>query len=211
MINPLIDLIKIQLQNDLVKVVPKAQWHGMPLEQVENLKVPCVAIYGGDITFLPIHQNRSRDQDCREFQQELWIDLMGKSNAQVEQLTSLIMGLISLNQQIWLADCNQLLSDSAHHYSSSTISTRHRFRQIQIVSASPKHDGDKVRSRLRFCAIGQLEMTQLAPDQATLIKTIIATGTIGQVQNSQTKSDQITGWKTDIDSNGNEESSNDEN
>lgn len=198
MINPLIDLIKTWLQDDLAKVVPKAQWHGLPLEQVKNLKVPCVALYGGDVTFLPTRQDRSLERDSREFQQDFWIDLEGQSSTQIEQLTSLIVGLISLNQQTWLADFNQSPKDSPHHYSSLTIATRHRLRQIQIVGATPGYDEGKVRSRLQFRAIGQLEMTLLTPDLGTLLETVITTGKLGQAKNNSSTVDDTTQWETTV-------------
>jgi hypothetical protein len=197
-INLLLDLIKTRLQDDLVKIVPKAQWHGVPLEQVKTPKLPGVAIYGGVITFLPIRQDRSLEQNCREFQQEFWIDLLGRNSAQVEQITSLTVGLISLHQQSWLTECNQPLKDDAHYYQSATIATRHRFRQIQMIGASSDYEQEKVRSRLEFLAFGQLEITKLEPDSPALLQTISTTGTLGQLQGNQLESDQATQWKTQV-------------
>lgn len=196
MITPLLDLIKTQLQADLAEVEPKAQWHGMPLEQVKMPNLPCVAIYGGEITFLPTRQDRSLGKDCREFQQAFWVELMGQNSAKVEQLTSLIVGLISLNQQIWLATGNERPKDNTHHYRSSTIATRHRFRQIQIVGASLDYEEGKVRSRLQFCVIGQLEIMSLKPDSGAVLKTITASGKLGMVEDKWAKVDDTPPWET---------------
>lgn len=198
MINPLIDLIQTRLQADLVKIVPKAQWHGLPLEQVKTPKLPCVAIYGGKVTFLPIRPDRALGQDCRDFQQEFWIDLLGQNSAQVEQITSLTVGLISLNQQAWLVDCNHPPEDSAHHYQSATIATRHRFRQVQIVGASLDYEEGKVRSRLQCCAIGQLEIIPLNPDPGASLEIVTITGKIGRGENTWANVDDTTQWRTAI-------------
>jgi len=203
-INSLLELIKNRLQDDLAKIVPKAQWHRLPLERVSTPTLPCVAMYDGEITFLPIRQDHSLEQNSREFQQAFWIDLVGQNSMKVEQLTSLIAGSITLNQQRWLAKCNpssqnnQPPEDRPHHYQSATIATRHRFRQIQLIGASSDYDGGKVRSRLEFLVFGQLEIAQLKPDSLTWIETISATGTLGQAQNSRNKSDQPISWEIPI-------------
>lgn len=196
MIDSLLELIKNQLRSDLAELVPKTQWHRLPLERVNTSTFPCVAMYDGEITFLPIRQDRYLEQNSREFQQAFWIDLAGQNSIQVEQLTSLIVGLISLNQQTWLAACNQLPEDSAPHYKSSTIATRHRFRQIQIVGASPHYEEGKVRSRLQFFVIGQLDIMPLKPDSGAVLKTITTTGKLGRFEDKQPKVDDTTQWET---------------
>lgn len=187
MIHALLEASLRQLQGDLGDVVKPLLWGLGPI--AEDKSPPWVALYGGAITLAPAPKSLDPSVTTSDFQQEFWIEIASPRAQTLEQLTSLIVASLTLRQAALVEGFNQPVLEG-HTYSTAQVATRHRLRQIQFVGATPDYGGGKVRSQLQFRAIGQLEMLLVTPDDGTVLRTVIATGSL-----SQTKEQ----WKTTVD------------
>jgi hypothetical protein len=110
----------------------------------------------------------------REFRQSLGIEIFGSTAPEVESLVSLAIAILLTNHDAILEDYNtgQSSEVSKTEYHTAGFTTLHHLSQFRLLGGIPLEAETGAGIWLKFEVVGQLQMTQNAPESQRVIETI---------------------------------------
>lgn len=205
MIYHLLTIITTTLQSELEGQFPKAKshWHTVPIAEPTKGNLPLISLYAGLLQASQRSSQQTNQQQqaqsdgaapsnntqanrtkapilattTQEFQQTFSIDLHTQTPADLEKLSSLILGILLTYQSELITAYNN--TDPLSTYQAQTVTTRHHLRQFQFLSSTPTYPSESAAGpgagfglTLTFSALGHLTLSKPITEGLHPIETI---------------------------------------
>lgn len=180
MIQQLISNIIVELKSELVTQINESQIIAIPLAKISEKSTSQIAVFPGKLTiFQQFKGQQLKDSKSsvleaialQELQQELLIDIYNQDLGKLEELSSLVTGIILTNQEKLIQDYNNS-QENATQYKSKTISTTHTVSKINLLEGVYTTLETLSVFQLKFEVFGQLKLVKTVTEEVSEIKEI---------------------------------------
>ena len=178
MIQLLISKTVAELKSELARQINKSQITAVPISKTLDENLPQIAVYPGKLTIDRQFENNISVNGnlVQEFQQILLIDICTKDLERLEKLTSLVTGIILINQEKLIQDYNNPTENNNSQkdatYTSKTISTIHKIGKINLLEGIYTALETPFTFQLKYEVFGRLTIAKTTKEDRSRIEEI---------------------------------------
>lgn len=185
MIQQLISNIIQELKTELNSSNGELQIQAFPLTKpIDENQLPQIAIYPEKLTInqncknsnLPHYNSPKGIIALREFQQYFLIEICDNDLAKIEEITSLITGIILTNQDKLIQNYNIKKENNsekpATQYTSKTVSNTHIISQINLLGGIYTILENPFTFQLKLEVFGQIKLIKTVTEEAGVIEEV---------------------------------------